>query len=383
MKLLLTQSGFGAGGTEKIVAMIATHRAGLGDEVHVAAMTCPEAGSYFAYPPEVKLHVLDASGGPGGARQILRRVRALRGVINALAPDEILSFLTKINVLTLVAAAGSGRPVIVSERNNPLAQSAHPLWLRAQNALMPRAAAIVMQTDRARSDLPAQLHRHAVVIPNPCAPLAGHVPKPAGDSDTGTVRLVAVGRLDRQKGFDLLIEAMAAVHVRHPNARLTIFGEGPERDALESQCQRLGLAGVVELPGVTLQPGAWILDAEVLVMPSRFEGFPNVLAEALVQGVPAVAFDCAYGPRELIEDGENGLLVPEGDVPGLAEALDCLIACPDLRAQMAAAAPRQRARLAPDRILRHWDALIVGEARRARLIPRDDIGGGCDARQQG
>lgn len=351
MKLLFIQGGFGAGGTEKIVAMLAAHRVALGDEVHVAAMTCPQSGSYFAYPDDVFLHVLDEGSNGGIAPLPLRRLSRIGRLVKSLSPDVCLSFLTKINVLTLLAA-GSAIPVIASERNNPLAQKAHPIWRYAQNALLPRAATMVMQTDRARSDLPARVRSRAKVIPNPCAPLEGVAPSAAGN------RLVAVGRLDHQKGFDLLLDAMALLHKDQPDATLTIYGEGAERQSLEAQRDRLGLNDVVSLPGKSTTPGEWIRNSDILVFSSRFEGFPNVIAEAVVSGLPVVAFDCAYGPRELIRNGENGLLVSDGNVAELAEALDRLIANPDLRASMTAAAARMRQKLAPESIQALWDETI-------------------------
>ncbi|TYC75964.1 glycosyltransferase family 4 protein [Stappia sp. BW2] len=356
MKLLFVQAGFGAGGTEKIVAMLAAHRAELGDEVHVAAMTCPEAGSYFSYPDNVVLHVLDRSSGKGLLPLPLRRLANIRKLVRSVSPDACLSFLTKINVLTLLAA-GSSVPVIASERNNPLVQRAHPAWRRAQNALMPRAAAMVMQTDRARQGLPARVQPCAQVIPNPCAPIAGVAPSPEGN------RLVAVGRLDHQKGFDLLIDAMALVREKQPEARLTIYGEGAARASLEAQRDRLGLQDVVSLPGKSTKPGEWIRNSDILVLSSRFEGFPNVVAEAVVSGLPVVAFDCPYGPRELIFDGENGLLVNDGDVAALAEAIDRLMSSSALRAAMADASLRLRQKLAPETILAQWDRAISDAGR--------------------
>ncbi|MEE4014598.1 glycosyltransferase family 4 protein [Roseibium sp. FZY0029] len=360
MKLLFVQAGLGAGGTEKIVAMLAAHRAELGDEVHVAAMTCPGAGSYFAYPDSVVLHVLDRTDGKGLLPLPLRRLANIRKLVRSLSPDACLSFLTKINVLTLLAA-GSSVPVIASERNNPLAQSAHPLWRRAQNVLMPKAAAMVMQTDRARQDLPARVQACAQVIPNPCAPVEGVAPSPDGN------RLVAVGRLDQQKGFDLLIDAMSLVREKQPDARLTIYGEGAARACLEAQRDRLGLQDVVALPGKSARPGEWIRNADILVLSSRFEGFPNVLAEAVVSGLPVIGFDCPYGPRELILDGKNGLLVRDGDVKALAEAIDRLMSNPALRAAMADGNGHLRQKLAPETILALWDRTISDVARKGAI----------------
>ncbi|WP_126975679.1 glycosyltransferase [Frigidibacter oleivorans] len=358
MRLVILQVGFGAGGAEKVVAMLAAHRAAAGDEVHVAALGAATPDSYFPYPPGVRRHAL-AAAGP------VARLAAIRRLLRDLRPDLAIAFLTKVNALTLTAGIGLPVPVIVSERNNPARQAAHPLWRPAQALLMRRAAAAVMQTDRARQDLPRSVRARAHVIANPCEPLPGLAPAGAETGAAGPVRLVAVGRLDRQKGFDLLIAAFARMHADRP-ARLTIFGEGPERAQLTALAHRLGVAEKVEMPGATDRPGGWIGAADLLVVPSRFEGFPNVIAEAVVTGLPVVAFDCDYGPRELIRPGENGLLVPPEDVSALAAAMTRLAGDPALRRRMAAAAGPSRAALDPARILSDWDRLIASVPRPAR-----------------
>jgi glycosyltransferase involved in cell wall biosynthesis len=135
---------------------------------------------------------------------------------------------------------------------------------------------------------------------------------------TGTGRLVAVGRLVHQKGFDLLLRAFARIAPEHPQWTLTIWGEGDRRRQLEALCTELGLLEQVALPGLTERPGQWLEDAEVFVLSSRFESFGNVITEAMVAGLPVVAFDCPWGPGEILRDGEDGLLVPPEDVGALA-----------------------------------------------------------------
>lgn len=355
MKVLLVQGGFGAGGAEKVVAMIAAHRAGRGDDVHIAGMTMPEGGSYFSYPEAVTLHPMQ-SGALPRRRVQWNRLRHIRQVIKKVRPDVVVSFLTKINTLTLAATLDSRIPVVISERNNPRAQNAHPVWRQAQHLLARRARAIVMQTDRAREDLPAGLRGRAEVIANPCAPFPG-VEEGLGRNGS---QLVAVGRLDRQKGFDILIDAMTDIRDRVPDAHLTIYGEGSERQALEDQRDRLGLTDVVSLPGSSNKPGDWMKGADILVFPSRFEGFPNVVAEATVSGLPVVSADCAYGPRELIRQEENGLLVPSEDAKALSAAVVRLSQDPELRARMRESAERNRLWLAPKYVLGEWDRVIDG-----------------------
>lgn len=353
MKILLIQGGFGAGGAEKIVAMIAAHRDRLGDDVHVAGMTLAKEGSYFAYPETVTLHPMHGQEAPKRNIQ-WHRLRHIRRVISEVEPDVVVAFLTKINTLTLLATIGKKVPVIISERNNLRAQAVHPLWRKLQQVLARRAGAIIMQTERACEDLPKALRCQAEVIANPCAPL----PDAQNASGPNVKHLVAVGRLERQKGFDLLMKAMASIRDQFPEIQLTIFGEGSQRMALEKQRDDLGLTDIVLMPGVSNNPGGWMANADALVFPSRFEGFPNVLAEATVCGLPVVAADCGYGPSELIRDGENGLLVPTENVDALANAIVRLASEPELRQRMRASTSFNQKWLSPDNILGRWDEVI-------------------------
>jgi glycosyltransferase involved in cell wall biosynthesis len=138
---------------------------------------------------------------------------------------------------------------------------------------------------------------------------------------------------------------------------LSIFGEGPERGALERQADRLGIADRVRLPGLTSSPGEWIAAADIFVLSSRFEGFPNVLLEALAAGIPSVAFDCPWGPADIIHDERTGLLIAKEDVAALASALVRLLTDSDLRHRIAACAQADT-RFSTDTVLAKWDAVI-------------------------
>lgn len=349
MKLLMLQGGFGTGGAEKIMAAIAAHRYAEGDEVHVSGMFMPPEGPFFPYPPGVHLHVL-ARDAPRGRLLHLRRLAAIRRQIAELRPDLILSFLTKVNCLALIAARGTGIPVVISERNNPALQSPG-FWNRAQQLLARGAAEIVMQTKGQRNDLPESLRARATVIHNFCRP----VPFRRAEPREGC-RFIAVGRLDRQKGFDLLIQAFALMPDRA--ARLTVFGEGPERQALTDQILAWGLSHRITLPGIATGPQGWLGAGDVLVVSSRFEGFSNVVAEATCSGLPVVSFDCPFGPGEMIVQDTNGILVPPDDVMALSTAMGRVAADPALRNHLGQSAHVTAARLNPDRIMAQWDATL-------------------------
>ncbi|MBV1926858.1 MAG: glycosyltransferase, partial [Rhodobacteraceae bacterium] len=289
-----------------------------------------------------------------GLRGAWLRMKFVRSLVRELKPDLVVSFLTKINTLTLLATIGQNVPVVISERNNPRAQKAHPAWYHAQNIASIRAKAFVLLTQDARKDLPRWTKHQAVVIPNPCPPVEGTALRPIGDCR----EIVAVGRLEYQKGFDMLISAFSEIHQARPKTRLTIFGEGPDRAGLQAQIDNLNLTGSVSMPGIIGNPGAWQRLADLVLVTSRYEGFCNVLAEASVSGIPLVSFDCDYGPRSLIRNGENGILVPAGDVRALSNAALNLIDDLALRKKMRGAVATNRAMLEPTQVLAKWDEVI-------------------------
>lgn len=139
--------------------------------------------------------------------------------------------------------------------------------------------------------------------------------------------ILGVGRLEQQKDFPTLLRAFAALQARRPSW-LVILGEGRERAALEALSAELGIAGRVALPGHVDNPFAWMRQADLFVLSSAWEGFGNVLAEALAVGTPVVSTDCPSGPREILGDGHYGPLTPVGDVAALCEAMAATLAQP-------------------------------------------------------
>ena len=136
--------------------------------------------------------------------------------------------------------------------------------------------------------------------------------------------LLAVGRLQVQKDFPMLIRAFAQVRQTRP-VRLLILGEGKQRPMLEELIKKLGLDGDVSLPGFVVNPFAYMSRASIFILSSRWEGLPTVLVEALCCGTPVISTDCPSGPREILQDGQYGQLVPVGDVVALAHAIEATL----------------------------------------------------------
>lgn len=168
------------------------------------------------------------------------------------------------------------------------------------------------------------------VIPNAAMNIGGHF------SDVTNHRVIAVGRLDYQKGFDRLIQAWEYINKSglYSDWRLDIFGQGEWKEMLQEMVQAKNLSVSVHLNSTVKTIGEEYVNSSLLVMSSNYEGFPMVMIESMAIGLPVVAFDFKCGPRDIISDGENGLLVHNGDIPGLAVAMMKLMGDYELRRRM-------------------------------------------------
>jgi glycosyltransferase involved in cell wall biosynthesis len=311
--LFYTRSLSGGGGAERVWALLASHFASHGDDVILAVDGAgDQAGPIH---PAVRVEVL-----PHGNRA---SITALAALLRSFRPDVALSALSG-NATKLALArlwARSSVPLVVSfhgfeeYRTGKLSAAAYygmPILTR-------RCSRIVCVSDTLRTVMIDRWGAEAdktVRIYNP-------VPLAPADIDAARLAarppaIVAVGRLSREKGFDNLIRAFA--RVTHRDATLTIAGEGPERAALEALADAEGVAGRVRFAGFT-DPAPLYARARLCAMPSRTEAFGMVAVEALAAGLPVVSTRCA-GPREILDGGRFGTLVPVGDAEAMARAID-------------------------------------------------------------
>jgi glycosyltransferase involved in cell wall biosynthesis len=214
------------------------------------------------------------------------------------------------------------------------------------------ALAVLTETDRQHYDALLQGATRVVSIPNAVPELGG------SRSSLSCPIVLAVGRLTRQKGFDLLIPPFAKVARQEPEWTLRICGSGPRREHLGRLIEKHQACNHVLLLGEVRNIAAQMEQASIFVLSSRSEGFPIVVLEAMSKGLPTVSYDCPNGPAELIEDGRTGFLIPAGDKDALGEAILELIRDEPKRRRFGAAAAERAERYALPRIGALWDDLL-------------------------
>ena len=183
-----------------------------------------------------------------------------------------------------------------------------------------------------------------------------------GTSDTTSHRVIAVGRLDYQKGFDRLVEAWDIVcrDGRFNTWRLDIYGQGEWRDMLQGMIESRGLQGRIALNAPTKRITDEYAASSLLVMSSNYEGFPMVMIEAMACGLPVVSFDFKCGPRDIIDNGSNGIIVPDGDIEGLATAMMQVMGDDALRKRMGESAQSVTERYSEEKVMKKWKDLFEG-----------------------
>ena len=354
----------GGGGAERVTVDLSAWWVARGYKVTVVTQA-HASGDAYPLPEGVSRVVLGTAGASNNqVRAVaanLQRIWKLRRVMRRTQPTLVLGMMTTSSVLAIAAAKGLSCPVIATEHTHPPSQTISSFWLRMRRWGYPQAARVVALTSGTAQWVSQHLPgSRVVVIPNAVRwPLAVAEPIVEPPQRNGRKRLLAVGRLHPHKGFDLLLDAFAAIAGWLPDWDLVILGEGPERDALQAQIGRAGLSGRVSMPGRVGNVADWYARSDLYVLSSRVEGLSNTLLEAMASGLPAVAFDCETGPREIIRHDIDGVLVsPAEDVDALAAHLSDLMSRPARRESLARRATDVRDRFSVARVMALWRHLF-------------------------
>lgn len=362
MKILILINGLRMGGAERMACFLSGEWVQAGHAVTIATLDGSHV-PYFPLDPRVGLSHLGVSGPSLNICELVknfcRRIGSVRLSIEATGSDVVIGFGGACLALASLAALGMSVCTIAYEQTDPLITEQKMGWLKriVHRAALRLADAIVVQSSAAREVLPPTLRRRVHVIPNPIRPVTARA-TPAIPGSDGRFRLVSVGRLDAVKGFDVLLRAWGGIHAKLPNWILIIHGEGEERQALQSIIDKERLNGRAFLPGATREVEQRLAEANLFVLSSRTEGFPNALCEAMAVGLPVVSTDCRHGPSEIVTPGRDGLLVPVGDAVALGEAIFDLARDPARLAEMGEVANVIAQRFEKGGVMQMWDKLL-------------------------
>jgi GalNAc-alpha-(1->4)-GalNAc-alpha-(1->3)-diNAcBac-PP-undecaprenol alpha-1,4-N-acetyl-D-galactosaminyltransferase len=300
----------------------------------------------------------------GLARALVRnigRVLTLRKHVRRSAPDCVIAVGDIVGIRVILATWGLRIPVLVAEHSDPAQLSSMKngqIWNALRFSLYPLANKVVVLNQACKDYFPEYIQKKTIVIPN-AVPEVSMMPHENSEALGLSAHhaIVTLGRLVVEKRFDLLLKAFSQITSRIDN-NLVIVGDGPLRKDLELLVESLGLSQRVFFTGTVRNPWSFLKDAEFFVMSSEVEGFPMVLLEALACGIPVISFDCRTGPREIIRDGIDGILVPPLDVDALAREMERLATDGDCRSRMAERAVEVGERFSVDVVMADWEVLL-------------------------
>ncbi len=365
-RIVLVLGSLRCGGAERAGSLLATGLAERGHRVAVATLA-GRADDFYGLPDEVERFALDVNhAAPNPIRALggLRtRIAAVKDVLVSTGAEAALSFLTEVNVVATFAARSAGCPVAISERVDPRLHRERVPWrlLRAwayprADVLVANSASVAAHYERRRGSQRVRWIPNFVSPPRPEA-----IGSPPFELPDGRL-IVALGRLVPQKGHDLLLEAWARVRDR-TGWHCLIVGEG-DAEPLRARARALGVADSVHFPGRAPEPWSLFARSDLFAFPSRYEGFPNALLEAMSAGLPSVAFETpapggpSSGASELVRDGHDGWLVPLGDIDGFAAALERAMASEVERRRVGANAREVTERFGSTKVIGLWEELV-------------------------
>jgi len=365
MHILVFIHSLSGGGAERVTVNLANYWAGLGRKVTIVTLVAQSQDAYTLAPEirRISLNLAaDSTSTFAALRNNFRRVRALRTCLRQEKPDIALAMMTSANCLLALAGRQGAKKIIGSEHIYPPQMPLGRFWETARKRLYGRLDSVAVLTRESQKWLSENTNaKKAAVIANPAVyPLRGSAPHIAPHSVLNPDRkiLLSVGRLEEQKSFPRLLEVFARLSNDFPEWDLAIIGEGTQRPQLEDMVRRTGISDRVILPGHAGNIADWYNAADAYAMTSLFEGFPNVLVEAMAYGLPPVSVDCDTGPRDIIINNQNGLLVEQNNPQALENALRRMLGDDKLRQKLAYNAVDVRARFSFERIGKLWDDLF-------------------------
>jgi len=347
MKILFTIGSLTSGGAERVLVTLANFWASKGWDVTVLIVSSHD--NFYTVDDTVNLISLDKKYN-NKKNSIVNTIIGIRKSIKELNPDIIISFITIMNILTLIANMGLKIPIIISERNY-FDQLKKIHWKLLRTIFYRRADGMVVLSQYDYNKYTSVKNKKIIFNPlNKKNMLDVHF----NDKEK---LIIAVGDLIDQKGFDVLILSLSTIELS--DWKVMIIGEGKERESLTALIKEHHLEDKISLIGRKSNIFDYYKKASIFVLSSRYEGFPNVLAEAMSHGCACVAFDCKTGPSDMIENNKNGLLVEANNGFKLGKEIDFLIKDKELRREFFRESLKIKAKLDIDVISKKWEKYMT------------------------
>jgi GalNAc-alpha-(1->4)-GalNAc-alpha-(1->3)-diNAcBac-PP-undecaprenol alpha-1,4-N-acetyl-D-galactosaminyltransferase len=351
MKIFFIVSSLNAGGAQRVISLMANYWADLNHNLTI--LTISNDKIFYDFDPKINIIKLGLDGSPGsiisGLKANITRIKAIRGELISVKPDIVISFLTQTNIIATIACKSLGTPIIISERNNPSKEDSSKIWEIARYITYRSSDLLVVQTEHVKQFF-NNFGVNIEIIPNPVRTI--NIINAKKEKI-----ILAAGRLTHQKGFDLLIKAFAEISSKE--WRLIILGDGPERENLNRQLSGSGLENRVQMPGLVKDIDTFFSQASIFVLSSRFEGFPNVLCEAMAAGLPCISFDCNTGPSDIIDQNINGILVENENKNELSNTIRDLINNAEKRNKLGKEAEKITSSLDLEKIMAQWEKAVL------------------------
>lgn len=354
MKIGFLINDLNAGGAERATVSLANYFSKKG--VHTEIITFKDIDSFYPLNDDVT-HLrlgFDEIALSLSAKRLLgafKRMLKIRSFIKRRKLDALIGMSFSMTWYTVIATVFTKTKSVGTERNNPYKYKATKINSFLRKFFYKLCNGYIFQTKKSSLFFTNELRKNDIIIPNAIFNETVYDLTPPADREK---LICAVGRLNKQKRFDILINAFASISEKIPEHKLIIFGEGELRNELEEQITSLGLEKRVFLPGTDPQVVKAVNRADVFVLSSDLEGMPNVLMEAMAMGVPCVSTRCDMGPEELIENRENGILVEVGNTQQIADSILEIINNPELSDKLSANARELLKTHSIDAISRKW-----------------------------
>lgn len=344
------------GGAERVISEIIWEWSSKPIDI-ILLETEPEAYSErYTIPDNVRIITLNSKG----INMITRHYHIIKDIVGIMRqyPDYTVIAFSKLVLYDLaIACFFINNRVIVSERNDPYSVPDQKSRIFLRNLIFRKADICVFQTEYAMNYFPENVRRKGFIIPNP---ISGAIPESYRGVREKTI--AAVGRLNSQKNFKMLIDAFAKIHTEFPEYKLVIYGQGDTNNTeekLREQIKELKLEDVVFLPGFSSNIYEDIKKCALYVSSSNYEGISNSMLEALALGLPVVVTDCpAGGARMVIRDHVNGLLVPVGDVEAMYRGIKEVLTNEKLAESLGREAVKVREEYPIEKIADRWIELL-------------------------